>query len=54
MKTQDYRAEKSYFRNNSKFGRTTKLINKISGKVVFEAMGICTITDLINSYNLSK
>lgn len=45
----NYKTEKSYFRGNAKFGRTTKLVEKSTGKVVFEGMGICTKTELIKS-----
>lgn len=39
--------KKAYFRGNAKFGRTTQLIEKSTGAIIFEAMGICTKSELI-------
>ena len=41
-------AVKGYFRNNPKFGRTTKLV--VSGVVVLEVMGVCPLKALAAQY----
>lgn len=47
----NYTTKKAYFRGNSRFGRTTQLIEKTTGNVVFEGMGICSKKSLIQSMN---
>lgn len=42
--------EKGYFRDHPRFGRTTKLVEKATGRVLLEAMGVCTRKQLWNSY----
>ena len=42
--------QKAYFRNNPQFGRTTKLIEKATGRVLFEGMGICSRKELWKTY----
>ena len=49
MKTIKTRAEKAYFGNNPKFGRTTKLVD-LNGNVLIECMGTCLKKDLIAAY----
>lgn len=44
-------AEKSYFKNNPKFGRSTKLINKENGIILIECLGILSKKELIKTYN---
>lgn len=44
----DVKAVAGYFRNNPKFGRTTKLV--IDGLVVLEVMGVSPIKSLIAQY----
>ncbi len=43
-------AQKAYFRNDPNFGRTTKLVEKASGRVLYEGMGIFTRRQLWASY----
>jgi DNA topoisomerase IB len=31
----EFKTETGYFRNNKKYGRTTKLVKKITGEIVF-------------------
>ena len=53
MKT-DYQIKKTFFRNNPKYGRTTQLIEKISGKIMIEIMGVCTLKDAYTNYLYHK
>ena len=51
----EFKTETGYFRNNKKYGKTTKLVNKITGEIVFVGMGICSRKSLYNTYiNLKK
>lgn len=54
MKNSNYTTAKAYFRSNPKFGRTTQLIEKATGKVVFEGMGVASKNDLIKSMEYQK
>lgn len=49
MKEKNYITKKAYFQNNQKKGRTTQLIEKRSGKIIFEVMGISTKKDIIKT-----
>jgi len=42
--------EKTYFRGNARFGRTTTLVNKITGEKLGEFMGVCTRQDCYRTY----
>lgn len=46
MKVQDTKAVVSYFRGEPKFGRTTTLVEKTTGRTLFVGMGICTRAEL--------
>lgn len=49
-----FKIEKGYFRGNKKYGRTTKLIEIPTGRVVFEAVGISKKSDLLKQINQVK
>jgi hypothetical protein len=44
-----FKTQKSYFKGNKKFGRTTQLLK--DGVVVAEFMGVCTLAECLKSYN---
>lgn len=47
----EYRTERGYLRGIPRFGRTTKLVLKSTGEVVFEGMGLCSKKSLIYTHN---
>lgn len=48
------KAVPAYFRNIKSRGRTTRLVEKVTGKVVFEGMGVCTKADLIRGHEANR
>ena len=46
----EFITKKSYFRNDKNYGRTTQLISKKTGDLIFEGMGICSKKSLIETY----
>jgi len=50
MDRKEVRIEKTYFRNDSKYGRTTTLIDVKTGKTLISVMGIATKKDCIATY----
>lgn len=50
-----YKIQKGYFRGVARFGRITILVDKKTGEVVFSAMGVCTLRDMVRTFqNLKK
>lgn len=50
MNITDTTIRKGYFNDNPRFGRTTTLVEKATGVVLFEGMGVCTRKQLWAAY----
>lgn len=53
LNPKDYKVIKGYFKNNSNYGRTTKLIDKY-GNLIIECMGVATKKELLHAYAYSN
>lgn len=53
MTIRDTKILKTHFRNDPRYGRTTTLVHRVTGEVLFVGMGVCTRAELWGAYERS-